>query len=165
MSDESVLARVRKEAERHHENAIHALTQLSFDAQSTLDGLMNNKIATTVGGSVLNQQLFMDAERSLVLWKQAADIAVWMATEVGLEAALGQRMDLLIVAMNMPDEDKWLCSDEQGQLWVYDSPHFYENLTTGHDEVDSQVEPGHNIRVRTNDVRRVDGSEAHDLLN
>ncbi len=162
--DDSTISRVQETADRLHESALHALTQLIFDAQQTLKDLQERQLRTTVGGSVLNHQLFMDAERYLTTWKLAADISVWLATEIGLESDKANNIDLLIV--NMQD-DGWLCSDASGQLWWFPTPQFYTNLTLGHDDHDDpgMIEPGQNIRVKRADVTRMDGSEVHEVLN
>jgi hypothetical protein len=168
MSKET-LSMVKAERDRCRESAIHALTHLIFDAQDKLKKLMEHgRVETTVGGSALNHQLFMDAERSLVLFWRYAGVAAWLETEraehVGLSLAPQGHLDLIIV--NMQD-DGWLCADAGGMLWWYPEPHFYVNLTLGHDDPDDpgMVEPGQNIRVKRADVTRMDGSEVHEVLN
>ena len=55
----------------------------------------------------------------------------------------------LVVLMNEQDQD-WLCADEDGALWAYPEPHFYEAIS--HPDSDF-IAPGHVISVALWDVR------------
>lgn len=62
-------------AEREREDAEYKLNELVKEAQRHLDALRENRVCSSVGGSHLNRQTWDDAERALVRWTLAAQIA------------------------------------------------------------------------------------------
>jgi NTP pyrophosphatase (non-canonical NTP hydrolase) len=63
-----------QQTERHEENAASALRRLISEATEVLEALEHGDAPRrSVGGSTLNGQTFLDAERSLALYAAAAD--------------------------------------------------------------------------------------------
>lgn len=61
----------RADEYRFKSAARDALTRLAHDVEHALAQMESGTISTSVGGSVLNHQNFMDAERNLVRWWDA----------------------------------------------------------------------------------------------
>lgn len=64
-----------KVADRERESAAEALRELIREGRRHLELLEAGRVRASVGGSHLNRQTFEDAERALVRWSLAAEIA------------------------------------------------------------------------------------------
>lgn len=75
MTDRDEFIRSR---DRRRDAARRSLERLIDDATNALAALDDGTIRTTIAGAVLDAQAFMDAERNLVRWHDAAGVVAML---------------------------------------------------------------------------------------